>query len=102
MGMLLRSPTATLVTWLRRRAQQALEACGKRLIGGSTATDWRMVFQLDTSAFDICLRLLPLPDDPHALLVEDSAGKSNKKKKGGRAAEKLAATQLVSREAAEK
>lgn len=98
-AMLLRSPTATLVTWLRRRAQQAMEVFRKRLLGGSTASDWRMVFQLDTSAFDLCLRLLPLPDDPHEVPVEGSAASSNKKKKG---ADKLAAAQLVSREAAQK
>eukprot|EP00931_Biecheleriopsis_adriatica_P123157 TRINITY_DN9820_c0_g1_i2.p1 TRINITY_DN9820_c0_g1~~TRINITY_DN9820_c0_g1_i2.p1 ORF type:complete len:1131 (+),score=264.70 TRINITY_DN9820_c0_g1_i2:38-3394(+) len=88
-AMLLASPPATVAAWLRQRARHALAACGRRLSGKEE--DWRAVFHLDTSAFDLMLRLLPLPEDQDADLA---AAKAN-------SAAKRLAVQLVSQEAAE-
>eukprot|EP00435_Cladocopium_sp_Y103_P033435 s111_g8.t1 len=56
-GMLLVSPGATLCAWLRQRALVALQLCRKRMLG--LETNWRGVFQLDTTAVDVILQLLP-------------------------------------------
>jgi len=102
-AMLLATPPATVSAWLRRRARHALAACGRHLLGSSSDAgkdDWRAVFQLDTSAFDLMLRLLPLPEDQDAEVsagIEDEASLKGKKAKGA-AAKRLAS--LVSQEAA--
>jgi len=62
-AMLLQCPPATVSVWLRRRAHQALAAFNRRLLGiGSTPSapiGWDALFALDTSVFDVLVRLQP-------------------------------------------
>lgn len=54
-AMLLNCPPPTVGAWLRRRAQQALGVCHQRLLG--LARGWEALFALETSVFDVLLRL---------------------------------------------
>ncbi|CAE7397770.1 Nol6 [Symbiodinium sp. CCMP2456] len=56
-ALLLATPPSTVASWLRRRAQEALRSFHARLLG--LEGSWRQVFELDTSAFDVVLQLLP-------------------------------------------
>ncbi|CAE7799609.1 Nol6 [Symbiodinium sp. KB8] len=56
-ALLLATPPSTVAGWLRRRAQEALRSFHARLLG--LEGSWRQVFELDTSAFDVVLQLLP-------------------------------------------
>lgn len=61
-AMLLSTPPATVSAWLQKRARQALAVCGKRLLGIGDSTQksgWQQLFVLDTSIFDVILRLQP-------------------------------------------
>ncbi|CAE7246079.1 Nol6 [Symbiodinium sp. CCMP2592] len=56
-ALLLATPPSTVAGWLRRRAQEALRSFHVRLLGREGS--WRQVFELDTTAFDVVLQLLP-------------------------------------------
>jgi len=56
-ALLLATPPSTVAGWLRRRAQEALRSFHARLLG--LEGSWRQVFELDTTAFDVVLQLLP-------------------------------------------
>jgi U3 small nucleolar RNA-associated protein 22 len=62
-AMLLATPPATVSAWLQKRARQAIVLYGKKLIGvgGSDGNknDWQDLFALDTSIFDLLIRLTP-------------------------------------------
>jgi len=60
-ALLLTRPPATVSMWLRRRAHQALSAYNKRLLGTASpaASSWQSLFELDTSIFDVLVRLVP-------------------------------------------
>jgi len=71
-AMLLKTPPATVSLWLQRRARHCLDVYNKRLLGLQAESAWRNLFSLDTSIFDIIIKLLP-PGDADA----------SAKKKGG-------------------
>mmetsp|Transcript_49331 Transcript_49331/g.107412 ORF Transcript_49331/g.107412 Transcript_49331/m.107412 type:complete len:1079 (+) Transcript_49331:58-3294(+) len=54
-SFLLETPPATVSAWLIRRARQALAVFRKQLLG--SAGPWSELFALDTSIFDLTLRL---------------------------------------------
>lgn len=91
-AMLLTTPPATVSAWLQKRARQALAVCGKKLIGAGDGSQrksgWQQLFVLDTSIFDVILRLQP-----------PGEGDAATKKKGGAVTARRRA--LAVREAAE-
>lgn len=55
-AILLSCPPATVSMWLRRRARHALSVCQQRLLGLG-ASGWDALFALNTSVFDVLIRL---------------------------------------------
>lgn len=72
-AMLLKTPPATVSTWLQRRAHHALDAYNKRMLGLQVESAWRNLFSLDTSIFDVLIRLTP-PGDADAPTGKKKAG----------------------------
>ncbi|CAE7578431.1 Nol6 [Symbiodinium natans] len=104
-ALLLATPPSTVAAWLRRRAQEALRCFHARVLGGEpnlgVESNWRGIFELDTSAFDVVLQLQPpLEDRTHAAETQNgdeaAAAMADSSEKEGHATVKM-----VSVEAAE-